>query len=83
MNMPSNNDDEVQSANLDSLTLGQLKQLVNGQPKPRPTQYAMRYEDEDAVFDEIEEFYSYAEIHQVAENLRAWQGSFHGGELSI
>ncbi|KAG6327871.1 hypothetical protein ID866_11218 [Astraeus odoratus] len=28
--------------------------------------------------NEIDEFYSYVEMPQVAENLKAWQGSFHG-----
>lgn len=29
---------------------------------------------------EIEEFYSYFEMPQVAENLKAWNGSFPGGQ---
>jgi hypothetical protein len=29
--------------------------------------------------NEIEEFYSYVEMPQVAENLKAWEGSFSGG----
>lgn len=29
--------------------------------------------------NEIEEFYSYVEMPQAAENLRAWDGSFPGG----
>lgn len=41
--------------------------------------YDFRYEDEDTVSNEIEEFYSYIEMPQVGENLRAWQGSFNGG----
>jgi hypothetical protein len=65
---------------LDSITLGQLKSMVGQQPKLKTQQYAMRYEDEDTVFDEIEEFYSYAEIRHVSGNLNAWQSSFHGGE---
>jgi hypothetical protein len=28
--------------------------------------------------NEIEEFYSYVEMPQVAENLKAWEGSFSG-----
>ena len=31
--------------------------------------------------NEIDEFYSYVEMPQVAENLKAWQGSFPGGTL--
>ena len=30
------------------------------------------------MLNEIEEFYSYVEMPQVAENLRAWEGSFPG-----
>jgi hypothetical protein len=41
--------------------------------------YDFRYDDEDTVLHEIEEFYSYVEMPQVAENLKAWQGSFKGG----
>lgn len=29
--------------------------------------------------NEIEEFYSYIEMPQVAENLKAWEGSFTAG----
>lgn len=41
--------------------------------------YDFRYDDEDHVLNEIEEFYSYVEMPQVAENLKAWEGSFPGG----
>lgn len=37
------------------------------------------YDDEDTVMNEIEEFYSYIEMPQVAENLKAWEGSFTAG----
>lgn len=37
------------------------------------------YDDEDTVMNEIEEFYSYIEMPQVAENLKAWEGSFKAG----
>lgn len=33
--------------------------------------------------NEIEEFYSYVEMPQVAENLKAWTGSFPGGGYYI
>lgn len=29
--------------------------------------------------NEIEEFYSYIEMPQVGENMKAWEGSFHDG----
>ena len=41
--------------------------------------YDFKYDDEDTVLNEIEEFYSYVEMPQVAENLKAWEGSFPGG----
>lgn len=31
--------------------------------------------------NEIDEFYSYVEMPQVAENLKAWTGSFPGGDF--
>jgi hypothetical protein len=41
--------------------------------------YDFKYDDEDTVLNELEEFYSYVEMPQAAENLKAWGGSFHGG----
>ncbi|KAJ3840755.1 hypothetical protein F5878DRAFT_52130 [Lentinula raphanica] len=38
--------------------------------------YDFNYDDEDTVMNELDELYSYVEMPQVAENLRAWQGSF-------
>ncbi|KIJ37340.1 hypothetical protein M422DRAFT_69303 [Sphaerobolus stellatus SS14] len=66
------------AGSMDSITLGQLRSMVNSQPKPKQSYYDFRYEDEDTVFNELEEFYSYIEVSQVAENFRAWQGSFPG-----
>jgi hypothetical protein len=43
------------------------------------SQYDFRYDDEDTVMNEIDEFYSYVEMPQVAENLKAWEGSYSGG----
>ena len=43
--------------------------------------YDFKYDDEDTVLNEIEEFYSYVEMPQAAENLKAWEGSFQGGPL--
>jgi hypothetical protein len=45
--------------------------------------YDFRYDDEDKVLNEIEEFYSYVEMPQVAENWRAWQGSYNGGQCVL
>ncbi|KZV65815.1 hypothetical protein PENSPDRAFT_668143 [Peniophora sp. CONT] len=40
--------------------------------------YDFKYDDEDTMLNEIEEFYSYVEMPQVAENMKAWEGSFQG-----
>jgi N1221-like protein len=44
------------------------------------TYYDFDYNDEDTIFEEINEFYSFIEADQLAENLRMWNGSFDGGE---
>ncbi|KAH6915434.1 hypothetical protein BKA70DRAFT_1420367 [Coprinopsis sp. MPI-PUGE-AT-0042] len=61
---------------VDSITLGQLKNFSNGGQKPKQCWYDFKYDDEDTVMNEIEEFYSYIEMPQVAENLKAWEGCF-------
>ncbi|TFK92199.1 N1221-domain-containing protein [Polyporus arcularius HHB13444] len=71
-------DQPPQQVGLDSITLGQLKAMVGSAPKPKQSFYDFRYDDEDHVLNEIEEFYSYVEMPQVAENLKAWEGSFPG-----
>ena len=48
-------------------------------PCQKQQRFDFRYEDEDTVFNEIDEFFSYVEVPQYAENMRAWQGSFNGG----
>ncbi|TCD70846.1 Factor arrest protein 11 [Steccherinum ochraceum] len=53
---------------LDSISLGQLKSMQS--------YYDFRYDDEDTVLNEIEEFYSYVEMPQVAENLTAWKEGY-------
>ncbi|KAF5388442.1 hypothetical protein D9615_000144 [Tricholomella constricta] len=63
-------------AGLDSITLGQLKAMVGSVPKPKQSWFDFVYDDEDTVMNEIDEFYSYIEMPQVAENLKAWEGSF-------
>ncbi|KAN0097672.1 protein of unknown function (DUF3402) domain containing protein [Tylopilus felleus] len=68
----------IHQLGLDSITLGQLRAMVTSAPKPKQSFYDFRYDDEDTVMNEIDEFYSYVEMPQVAENLKAWQGSFPG-----
>lgn len=41
--------------------------------------YDYKYDDEDTVMTEIEEFYSYVEMPQTAENLKAWKDSYMPG----
>ncbi|KAI0033356.1 hypothetical protein K488DRAFT_47952 [Vararia minispora EC-137] len=55
---------------MDSITLGQLKAMQS--------YYDFKYDDEDTMLNEFEEFYSYVEMPQVAENMKAWEGSFQG-----
>ncbi|CCL99446.1 uncharacterized protein FIBRA_01464 [Fibroporia radiculosa] len=80
-------DNASSQVSLDSITLGQLKAMVGSAPKPKArvstlvqSYYDFKYDDEDTVLNEIEEFYSYVEMPQVAENLKAWEGSFPGGK---
>ncbi|EIN10791.1 hypothetical protein PUNSTDRAFT_119671 [Punctularia strigosozonata HHB-11173 SS5] len=68
----------TQQIGLDSITLGQLKAMVGSAPKPKQSFYDFHYDDEDTVINEIEEFYAYVEMPQVAENMKAWEGSFEG-----
>ncbi|TFK74417.1 hypothetical protein BDN72DRAFT_812821 [Pluteus cervinus] len=65
-----------QASGLDSITLGQLKAMVGSVPKPKQSWFDFKYDDEDTVISEIDEFYSYIEMPQVAENLNAWKGSY-------
>ncbi|KAI0320873.1 hypothetical protein OF83DRAFT_1168962 [Amylostereum chailletii] len=50
--------------------------MVNSAPKPKQSYYDFEYKDEDTVLNEIEEFYAYVEMPQMAENMKAW--SFQG-----
>ncbi|KAH8105930.1 N1221-domain-containing protein [Cristinia sonorae] len=75
----SSSTDSIPATNqgLDSISLGQLKSMVSSAQKPKQSYYDFRYDDEDTVLNEIEEFYSYVEMPQVAENLTAWkEGGF-------
>ncbi|KAH8118350.1 hypothetical protein DFH11DRAFT_1540546 [Phellopilus nigrolimitatus] len=74
----NNDNNSAPPGALDSITLGQLKSMVNSVPKPKEQLYDFRYEDEDTVMNEIEEFFSYIEAPQFGENLKAWEGSFPG-----
>ncbi|KAG8808488.1 Factor arrest protein 11, partial [Serendipita sp. 399] len=66
-------------APLDSITLGQLRSAVNAPQKPKQTYYDYHYDDEDTLFEEINEFYAFVEADQLAENLRVWtSGPFKG-----
>ncbi|KAG5352526.1 hypothetical protein C0989_001839 [Termitomyces sp. Mn162] len=80
MNSQIHDTDGLPSAStLDSITLGQLKAMVGPLPKPKQSFFDYVYDDEDTVMNEIDEFYSYVEMPQVAENVKAWEGSFISG----
>ncbi|KAF8076110.1 hypothetical protein FPV67DRAFT_1470388 [Lyophyllum atratum] len=74
--LQDNNGSASGVAGLDSITLGQLRAMVGSVPKPKQSWFDFVYDDEDTVMNEIDEFYSYIEMPQVAENLKAWEGSF-------
>jgi len=52
---------------------------------PQQSYFDFHYEDEDNLFEEINEFYAFQEVEQLAENLRIWQQSseFKGGASSV
>ncbi|CAG8543605.1 17227_t:CDS:10 [Cetraspora pellucida] len=61
----------------DSLTLGQLKKIVKQLPnKQKPKEISFSYTDHDSISNEIEEFYSYAEISQCLENKNIFDEGF-------
>jgi hypothetical protein len=66
---------------VDSISLGQLRSMVNNSQRPKQSWFDFKYDDEDTVMNEIEEFYSYVEMPQSAENLKAWEGCFPSGVL--
>ncbi|KAG6832892.1 hypothetical protein H0H92_004776 [Tricholoma furcatifolium] len=78
MNSSQPQDTNISSSTsgLDSITLGQLRAMVGSAPRPKQSYFDFVYDDEDTVMNEIDEFYSYVEMPQVAENLKAWEGSF-------
>jgi hypothetical protein len=49
----------------DSVTLGQLKQIVQSMPKPRPQVYAYHHADSATTREELEEFFSYSGARQI------------------
>lgn len=64
---------QQQQGQLDSITLGELRNLVNNH-KPKARQYSYPTQaDSDTLPKEIDEFYSYVEAPQVTENRAAWE----------
>ncbi|SPO45016.1 related to FAR11 - protein involved in recovery from cell cycle arrest in response to pheromone [Moesziomyces antarcticus] len=62
-----------QGGPLDSVTLGQLRNLIVTD-KPKSRQYDFPIDaDADNMQNEIDEFYSYVEVPQTAENRTAWE----------
>ncbi|KAF2710863.1 N1221-domain-containing protein [Pleomassaria siparia CBS 279.74] len=62
------------SSQTDSLSLMQLRRLVNDIPKVEPTPYSFTYEDASSFEDELEEWFSYG-VEEQAMLLKA-QASF-------
>lgn len=44
-------------------------------------QYDFRYEDSDTLMAELQEFFSYQEIHRIEDRLAAFEDLFEGGEF--
>nr|CDI53470.1 conserved hypothetical protein [Melanopsichium pennsylvanicum 4] len=64
---------QPQAGPLDSVTLGQLRNLIVID-KPKSKQYDFPiHADADSMQNEIDEFYSYVEVPQTAENRAAWE----------
>ncbi|KAJ1029152.1 hypothetical protein NDA18_002780 [Ustilago nuda] len=64
---------QQQDGPLDSVTLGQLRNLIVVD-KPKSRQYDFPIDaDADTMQNEIDEFYSYVEVPQTAENRAAWE----------
>ncbi|CAG7848847.1 SubName: Full=Probable Protein required for hyphal anastomosis (HAM-2) {ECO:0000313/EMBL:CCA68099.1} [Serendipita indica DSM 11827] len=57
---------------------GHLSAIPSRDQRPQQTFYDYHYDDEDSLFEEINEFYAFIEADQLAENLKVWQGSFDG-----
>lgn len=66
------------SSNLpvDSISLGQMKNFIGANQRPKQSWFDFQYDDEDTVMNELEEFYSYIEMPQTLENYKAWEGCF-------
>ena len=63
-----------------------INDLHLSSPNPLPpieqqSYFDFHYEDEDNLFEEMNEFYAFQEVEQLTENLRMWQqtGDFNGG----
>ncbi|KAJ3572645.1 hypothetical protein NP233_g2951 [Leucocoprinus birnbaumii] len=80
MDAPMNNGNgQGSQAPIDPITLGQIKAAMANSMKPKDQKaswYDYQYDDEDTVMAEIEEFYSYVEMPQAVENLKAWEDSY-------
>ncbi|EKM80457.1 hypothetical protein AGABI1DRAFT_120468 [Agaricus bisporus var. burnettii JB137-S8] len=76
MDAPSNGNGNGPQAPIDPITLGQLKAAMANSMKPKASWFDYKYDDEDTVMAEIEEFYSYVEMPQAVENLKAWEDSY-------
>ncbi|KAJ9604718.1 Factor arrest protein 11 [Cladophialophora chaetospira] len=62
----------------DSLSLPQLRQLVNQFPKPEATPYAFQYKDAEDFEPEIDDWFHYTELDQDRQYLLASLDAFEG-----
>ncbi|KXN87927.1 hypothetical protein AN958_07937 [Leucoagaricus sp. SymC.cos] len=76
MDAPTNGNGAGGQHPIDTITLGQIKAAMANTMKPKQSWYNYKYDDEDTVMAEIEEFYSYVEMPQAVENLKAWEDSY-------
>ncbi|KAF5363950.1 hypothetical protein D9756_000807 [Leucocoprinus leucothites] len=76
MDAPNNGNGQGSQAPIDPITLGQIKAAMANSMKSKQSWYDYKYDDEDTVMAEIEEFYSYVEMPQAVENLKAWEDSY-------
>ncbi|KAF9452194.1 N1221-domain-containing protein [Macrolepiota fuliginosa MF-IS2] len=76
MDAPNGGNGSGSQVPIDPITLGQIKAAMANSMKPKQSWYDYKYDDEDTVMAEIEEFYSYIEMPQAVENLRAWEDSY-------
>jgi len=57
--------------------------ILNHPPPEQQSYFDFHYEDEDNLFEEMNEFYAFQEVEQLTENLRMWQQSDFNSGMSV